>query len=469
MTTSGGSRGEARQDGRVLGIAILASFVAFLDSSIVNVALPAIRDELGGGLAGQQWVVNAYLVTLGALILVAGSMSDQFGRLRTLRLGLAGFLVTSLAVAAAPTLELLIAARAVQGVAGALLVPSSLALITSHFDEQGRGRAIGAWTAATSAAMLVAPLLGGLFIDLASWRWAFAINVLPIAAAFLLLAGLRARDVRRADARVDLVASACCALGLGGIVFALIEGPERGWADPLVAAVGCAGAVLFAVFVWGQRRPRASLMPLVLFRAGNFRAGNLATLFVYAALALNGFAVVVYLQQGAGLGATLAGLATLPMTVVMMLGSARVGAWAGRRGPRLFMALGPAIMAVGATLLLTVSAAFDYWLQVLPGVLLMGVGLTLTVSPLTSAVLGAVDPERSGVASAVNNAVARVAGLLAIAVLALIAGGDLDLEGFHRTAIATAVLFAAGSTVSWIGIRNTARTSRGTTNRPPAR
>ncbi|WP_344002035.1 MFS transporter [Microbacterium paludicola] len=444
-------------DRRVLAVAILASFVAFLDSSIVNVALPAIRADLGGGLAGQQWVVNAYLVTLGALILVAGSLSDLYGRKVVLRVGLIGFLVTSVAIAAAPGIEFAVIARAAQGIAGALLVPSSLALITTHFGEAMRGRAIGAWTAATSAAMLVAPLIGGLFIDLASWRWAFLINVLPIGITLWLLAGLGTPDVRKPGARVDLLASTLCALGLGGVVFALIEGPRLGWADPIVIAALLVGAALFAGFVLRERRSSEPVLPLALFRLRNFWAGNLATTFVYAALALNGFAVVVFLQETAGFSATLAGLASLPITVIMILGSSRVGRWADRRGPRLFMATGPAIMAIGSILLLTARDPLDYWLQMLPGIILLGVGLTVTVSPLTSAVLGAVDTGREGIASAVNNAVARVAGLLVVAMIAVIAGGDLDLDGFHRTAVATAALFAAGALASWAGIRNPRR------------
>ena len=442
---------------RVLAVAILASFVAFLDGAIVNVALPAIRAELGGGLAGQQWVVNAYLVTLGALILVAGSLSDLHGRKVILRVGLIGFLLTSVAIAAAPTIEFAIGARALQGIAGALLVPSSLALITTHFGEATRGRAIGAWTAATSAAMLVAPLIGGLFIDLASWRWAFLINVLPIGVTLWLLAGLQTPDVRRPGARVDLIASALCALGLGGVVFGLIEGSRLGWGDPLVLGAVIVGAALFAAFLLRQRRSPEPVMPLELFRIRNFWAGNLATTFIYAALALNGFAVVVFLQETAGFPATLAGAASLPITVIMILGSSAIGRWADRIGPRLFMTAGPAIMAVGAALLLTAGDPFDYWLQMLPGVVLLGVGLTVTVSPLTSAVLGSVEDGREGIASAVNNAVSRVAGLLVVAVIALIAGGDLTLQGFHRTAIATAVLFAAGAIASWAGIRNTPR------------
>lgn len=441
----------------VLAAAILASFVSFLDGTVVTVALPAIERELGGGLAVQQWVVDAYLITLGALILVAGSLSDVYGRLRMLRIGLVAFGVTSVAIAAAPSAELLVVTRALQGVAGALLVPSSLALITANFADAARARAIGIWTAATTGAMVAGPVLGGLSVDLLSWRLVFLINVLPIGVTLWLLAVLGHRDVRREGASVDILGAALCAAGLGGTVYALIEQPALGWASPGVWAPLIVGLVCFCGFLVRQRLARSPMMPLGLFRARNFWAGNLATVFVYAALSLNGFVMGVYLQQGAGLPATLAGLATLPTTLVMIALSSRVGALAGRLGPRLFMTAGPLVMAVGAALLLTVSDDFSYWWQVFPGVVVFGMGLTLTVSPLTAAVLGAVDPERAGIASAVNNAVARVAGLIAIALLSTIVGGSLDLAGFHRAAIATAVLLAIGGVASFAGIRNPAR------------
>jgi EmrB/QacA subfamily drug resistance transporter len=446
----------------VLAIAILASFVAFLDGTVVNVALPAIRDELGGGLATQQWVVDAYLITLGALILVAGSLSDVFGRIRILRIGLLGFGAASLAIAAAPTPEILIVARGVQGVAGALLVPSSLALITSTFRDAAQARAIGIWTAMTTAAMLIGPVLGGAFVDLASWRLAFLINVLPIAATLWLLAALGRTDVRRPGARIDWAGAALCTVGLGGMVFALIEEPNLGWSSPVIWAPFVGGMLAFAGFLVRQHLASDPMMPLSLFRARNFWTGNVATAFIYAALALNGFVLGVYLQQGAGLSATLAGLASLPATVLLVLLSERVGTLAGRRGPRLFMTVGPLVMAVGALMLLAVSPDFSYWTQVLPGTVVFGLGLSLTVSPLTSAILGAIEPERSGIASAVNNAVSRIAGLIVIAALATIVGGELDLEGFHRAAIATAVLMALGGIASFLGIR-------GTTSTAPAR
>lgn len=441
----------------VVAIAVLGSFVSFLDGTVVNVALPAIARELGGGLSTQQWTVDAYLVTLGALILVAGAASDAYGRILVLRVGLIGFGIASLAVAVAPSIELLIAARALQGVAGAFLVPSSLALITSTIEEPTRSRAIGLWTALTTGAMIVGPVLGGVIVDLSSWRLVFLINVLPIGVALWLLTRLDARDHREPDARIDWIGAVLCTAGLGLAVFALIELPNGGPAMPWLWGALVCGVALFAAFVVRQRAATRPLLPLDLFRSRTFAAGNLATLFVYAALSLNGFVVAVYLQQGAGLSATLAGLASLPTTILVIALSSRVGALSGRLGPRLFMSIGPVVMAAGCLLLLLVGDPFDYWWQVLPGMVLLGLGLAITVSPLTAAILGSVDSRRSGIASAVNNAVARVAGLLAIAALSSIVGGALDLGGFHRVALVTATLLVAGGVVSAIGVRNPTR------------
>ncbi|MFI8593005.1 MFS transporter [Microbacterium sp. NPDC078428] len=446
-----------RRQRLVLAIAVLASFVAFLDGTIVNVALPAIDRELGGGLVTQQWTVDAYLITLGALILLAGSVSDAFGRILVLRIGLIGFGIASVAIAAAPDPLVLVIARAAQGAAGAFLVPSSLALITSTFRDAAQGRAIGIWTSLTTGAMVVGPLIGGLFVDLLSWRLAFLINVVPIAVTLWLLRRLGEREQRRPDARIDWIGAALCTLGLGAAVFALIEQPNLGWGSPVIWGPLAAGLLMFGLFLVRQRTTRAPILPLDLFRARNFWTGNIATAFVYGALALNGFVVAVYLQQGAGLTATLAGLASLPITLMMILLSARFGTLAGRHGPRLFMTAGPLLMAAASLLLLTVSPEFSYWWQVLPSMLVFGLGLAVTVSPLTSAILGAIETERSGIASAVNNAVSRVAGLLVVATIGLIVGGRLDLDGFHRAAIVTAVLMLVGGLVSWVGIRNPAR------------
>lgn len=436
----------------VIAIAVLASFVTFLDGTVVNVALPAISEELGGGITTQQWVVDAYLITLSALILLAGSLSDAYGRVLVMRIGLIAFGIASVAVAAAIDPLMLILARGAQGAAGALLVPSSLALITATMRGDLQARAIGVWTAFTTAAQLVGPLLGGLFVDFLSWRFVFLINVLPIGVTLLLLARLHLPEHPR-GIRVDWWSGALCALGLGAIVFALIEQPNLGWASPAIWIPAVIGAALFAVFLWRQGRSATPLMPLWLFRVRDFGWGNLATLFVYAALSLNGFVVGVYLQQGAGLSATAAGLASLPMTILMILLSSRAGGWAGRWGPRIFMTVGPLIMAVGALMLLTVNTAFDYWAQVLPAMIVMGLGLSLTVAPLTAAILGAIDENHSGIASAVNNAVSRVAGLLVVAMLSTIVGGSLDLDGFHNAAWVTAAFLVLGGVVSWIGIR----------------
>jgi Arabinose efflux permease len=440
----------------VLTIAVLASFVAFLDGTVVNVALPAIVDELGGGIATQQWTVDAYLVTLGALILVAGSLSDAFGRLRILRIGLALFGLASVAIAAAPDPTFLVVARAVQGVAGALLVPSSLALITSEFDGRERGRAIGIWTALTSVAMIIGPLVGGVFVDLVSWRVAFLINVVPIGVTLALLAMLGRREETTTGVRIDVVGAVLCTLGLGGSVFALIEQQNLGWGHPAIWLPLALGVLAFVGFLVRQRFAPNPILPLRMFRSRNFWTGNLATWFIYGALGLTSLVVGVYLQEGAGLTATLAGLAALPSTILMILFSSRVGALSARFGARPFMTVGPIVAGLGTLLYLFVRPEpdFDYWWQALPAVVVFGMGLTLTVSPLTSAILASVESARAGTASAVNNAVARVAGLVMVALLGIIAGGELDLEGFQRATVVTAGLLIAGGVVSFLGIRD---------------
>lgn len=442
----------------VLVIAIIASFIAFLDGTVVTVALPAIRDEFGGGLATQQWVVDAYYITLAALILLAGSVSDAFGRILILRVGLIGFGITSIIIALSPDAVVLFVARALQGASGALLVPSSLALITSAMRGALQGRAIGIWTAWTTVAFIVGPILGGIFVDLVSWRWVFVINILPIGVALWLTTRLAQRDVRRPDARIDWIGAVLCTLGLGGTVYALIEQPQLGW-TPVIWAALIGGILLFGAFLWRQAVTTAPILPLGLFRVRNFWTGNVATVFIYAGIYLVDLVIIIYLQQGAGFSATLAGVGILPWIIMLTVLSPFAGAWAGRYGPRLFMTVGPIVMAAGTAMLLLVSADFDYWWQVLPALTVFGIGLGLTVSPLTATILGAIEPERAGIASATNNAISRVGGLLGIAMLATITGGALDLDGLHRAAIVMAALLVVGGIVAFLGIRNPARES----------
>lgn len=440
----------------VLWVAIVASFVSFLDGSIVNVALPAIADELGGGLITQQWVLDAYLLTLGSLILLAGSLSDTFGRLRVLQVGLVLFGLASVACALAPSDTALIVARGSQGVAAALLVPSSLALITSTFSAAAQARAIGTWTGWTGTAFLIGPVLGGSLVDLLSWRWIFAINVLPIAAALLLILRLQEPARRSARPPLDFVGAVLAAAGLAGPVFALIEHGRYGWGAPLVVVPLVVGIVSLGAFLLWERRTRHPMMPLGLLRRRNFAVGNLATAAVYGGLSLGGFAIAVFLQQTAGFSAAAAGAATVPTALISLLLSTRVGSLAGRYGPRLFMAVGPIIGGAGFLVMLTAREPFNFWLQVLPGILLFGVGLAITVAPLTAAILGSIGSEQSGIASAVNNAVSRVAGLVGIAAIAAVVGPATDFEAFHRLALATAVLLIAGGVVSGVGITNSA-------------
>ncbi|MHA7986723.1 DHA2 family efflux MFS transporter permease subunit [Rathayibacter sp. CAU 1779] len=440
----------------VLTVAILASLVAFLDGSVVNVALPAIERELGGGLVLQQWVVDAYLITLGALILLAGSLSDAFGRKRILMIGLFGFGIASIACAVAPDGVSLVAFRAIQGIAGALLVPSSLAIIIQVFSESDQPKAIGRWTAWTSAAMLVGPLLGGLFVDTLSWRLVFAINPIPIAVTIVILWRIRL-DHEHAHGHIDYLGAVLGAVGLGGVVFALIEQGQVGWGDPLVWGVGAIGCLSLVAFTVVELRSTQPMLPFALFRIRNFGVGNIATLAVYAALSLGTLIVGIYLQEVAGFKATLAGLALVPATVVSLLLSGRFGALSGTWGPRLFMAVGPLVAAGGYALLLTMGTEVDYWLEVLPGMLVFGLGLSITVAPLTAAILGAVPPEHAGIGSAINNAVARIAGLVAVACAGLIVAGPLDQAGMRRVLVVCVALLVAGGVVSAIGITNKKR------------
>jgi EmrB/QacA subfamily drug resistance transporter len=407
-----------RQQRLTLIATILGSTVVFLDGTVVNVALPAISDGLEVGLAGQQWVVEAYTLALVALLLVGGSLGDQFGRRRIFVIGLVAFGACSVLCAVAPSSGFLIGARALQGIAGALLVPGSLAIVAATFDGEARGRAVGTWTAWTGIATVIGPAGGGALIGLLSWRAIFWVNI-PLIAATVALALHSVRESRDEDAYmgIDYPGIVLSAIGLGGPTFALIEQPAHGWGDPMVWVPLVAGIVCFALFVLREALARHPMLPLGLFRIRNFSIANLTTFSAYAGLIGGLFFVGLFLQQVAGYSALEAGLATMPISVLMFFLSPRFGRVASGTGPRLPMCAGPIVGGVGLLLLLRVGSDPSYSTDVLPALLVFGVGLSATVAPLTATVLDSVDPHHVGIASGVNNGVSRVAGLLAIAIL----------------------------------------------------
>jgi EmrB/QacA subfamily drug resistance transporter len=407
--------------------AIMGSFVAGLDATAVNVALPAIRSDLGGGLAGQQWVSNAYLLTLGSLILVGGSLGDLFGDRRVFSLGVAGFGVVSVLCAIAPSIELLVAGRALQGAFGALLTPSALALIISAFPAAERGAAIGSWTAWAGIATVIGPLVGGYLVDAVSWRLIFAINVPFVALTLVLITiAVPAHEGGESRARLDWIGSLLTFFGLAGPVLALIRQPVVGWGSYQVWGAGSAGIVLLALFLAHERRTPAPMVPLELFTRRNFAIGNLQTFAMYGGLSVTFFFLVLFLQQVAGYDALEAGLALTPATLVMFALSKRMGRLADRYGPRLFMGLGPLIAAAGLALMLRIGADLDYATDLLPALLVFSLGLSLTVAPLTATVLADADESNAGIASGINNAIARVAGLLAVAAIGAVVAAQFS-------------------------------------------
>ena len=443
-----------------LAACILASSVAFLDATIVNVALPAISRDLGGGLIVQQWVVNAYALLLGALILVGGSLGDVFGEKRIFTLGVGGFGVASLLCAVAPTGGALIVARAIQGVAGALLTPAALAVIIATFNEDERGAAIGTWTAWGGIAGIAGPLVGGELVTAAGWRWIFLVNVPLIAVTLLLVARYVPASSARSGRHIDVPGAALAALGLGGPVFALIEQPRLGWASAGVIAPLVLGVVLLAAFLWRERHARDPMLPLGLFARHNFAVGNIETLAMYGGLSILFFLLSLFLQEVAHWKPTEAGLATLPTTLIMFALSRRFGRLADRFGPRLFMGAGPIVCAVGLLLFLRVGRHVSFITDLAPPLIVFALGLSMTVAPLTATVLAGVAPEQAGIASAVNNAVARIAGLLGVAVLGPIVGAALDVSTFHLALGAAAALLAAAGVLGGLMIRNPTRVVR---------
>jgi len=436
--------------------AILGSFVAGLDATAVNVALPAIRADLGGGLAGQQWVSNAYLLALGSLILVGGSLGDLYGERRVFSIGIGGFGGVSLLCAIAPSIGFLIASRALQGAFGALLMPSSLAVIVAAFSRDERGGAIGSWTAWSGIATVIGPLAGGYLVDAVSWRLIFAVNV-PFVIATLAIVSIAVppRGPGTRHASIDWLGAVLTFFGLAGPVLALIRQPVVGWGSPEVWGPGLGGLILLGIFIEHERRTPAPMLPLGLFKRRNFAVGNVQTFAMYGGLGITFFLLVLFLQEVAGYTALDSGFALLPSTIVLFLLSKRMGRLADRYGPRLFMGLGPLTAAVGLAWMTQLGAHINYLSDLLPPLLVFSLGLASTVAPLTAAVLSDADEGNAGIASGVNNAVARVAGLIAIAAIGAIVSSqftstlDQKLTGVTLSPAArTAVAQARKSTLA---------------------
>ncbi len=415
------------REGRwVLLATILASSMSFLDSTVVNVALPTLQRNFRAQLSSVAWVVDAYVLTLTAFILLGGSFGDIFGRRRALRLGLVVFATGSFLCGIAPTLPLLDLTRAVQGIGGALLVPSSLAILTASFDPSERGRAVGLWASLAGIGAAIGPLAGGLLVDTISWRGIFFMN-LPIAVFVYVVALPRVPESRdpEAEPHIDLPGAAIAVVFLAGLTFALIEGSSLGWTSPAVLTGFAAGAVGFVAFIVTERRSRHPMVPLSIFANRTFSSVNVATLVIYAALGGASLYLVLDVQQGRGYSAVVGGASLLPLTLTLLIGSPLAGRLADRVGPRAPMTIGPAVAGIGLLLAAATAHVSSYWASVFPSVLIFAVGLALTVAPLTTAVLSALGPNRAGIASGVNTAISRFGGLVAVAILPA-----LSLAGF---------------------------------------
>jgi EmrB/QacA subfamily drug resistance transporter len=445
----------------VIAATVLGSGMVFLDGSVVNVALPAIGKDLDTGLSGLQWTLDGYLVTLTALLLLGGSLGDRYGRRLVYVIGLIGFTGASVLCGAAPDTGVLVAARALQGVGGALLVPGSLAIIAATFHPDDRARAVGAWAGLAGVATAIAPFVGGWLVDSVSWRFVFLINV-PIAAVAVAFVLQHVPETRDADAtgRPDWLGAALTSLGLAAGAYALIEGPHG--MSGLVWAGAVVGVIALVAFVLVERRRPDPMLPLEVFRSRQFTGANLTTLAVYAGLGGVFFFVVLELQLVLGYSALEAGAALLPITIITALLSSRSGALAQKIGPRIPMTVGPLVVAAGIAWLSRVGPGDHYQTAVLPAVVVFGLGLVVTVAPLTATVLAAVDERHVGVASGVNNAVSRAAGLIAVAVLPAVAGADIGSDaaafddGYRTALLVGAAVCAAGGLIAWLTIRRCA-------------
>jgi EmrB/QacA subfamily drug resistance transporter len=433
----------------VLAATILGSSITFIDGTVVNVALPVLQRELRTDIVGAQWIVESYSLMLSALILVGGSLGDRLGRRRIFSAGLVLFAIASAGCGMAQTTAHLIAARALQGVGAAMLVPGSLAIISASFSKEERGRAIGTWSGFTAISAGVGPVLGGWLIENVSWRWIFFIN-LPLAAVALLITWTRVPESRDEGAgeRVDILGAATATLGLGGLVYGLLESGARGFKDSRVIVSLAAGALLLVLFVFVERRRGArAMMPLALFRSKTFAGANLLTFFLYGALSGLMFFLPFNLIQVQGYSPTGAGAALLPFVLTMFLLSRWAGGLVRRYGAKLPLVVGPVVAGAGLALFMLPGAeAGSYWTSFFPAVMLMSLGMAATVAPLTTTVMGAVEERHAGVASGINNAVSRTAGLISIAALGIVMAGafarnfnarvqSLDLPAETRSAL----------------------------------
>jgi len=442
---------------------VLASGMAFVDGTLVNVSLPAMQKALHATLAQMQWVVEAYALLLSALLLTGGALGDRYGRRRVFGIGVAVFTAASLGCALSGDAPMLIAARALQGVGAALLVPGSLALISAAFPPQERGRAIGTWSGWSGITTALGPVLGGWLVDRYAWNWAFLVNV-PAGVAVLLIAWRQLPESRDEGVEAaDIAGAVLATLALGGIVFALIESPARGWSSPVVRVGLALGLAAGVAFVRVERRARAPMLPFAQFRNRAFSAANALTLLLYAALGGGLFYLPLDLIRVRGYTATAAGSMLVPITILMLLFSGRAGRLADRVGARLPLTVGPAIAALGFALFAWLPSQGSFWTTLLPAVLVLGVGMTLTVAPLTTTVMNAVASEHAGIASGINNAVSRTAGLLGIAAFGLVvtAAGSFH-AGFRQVMLASALLAVLGGVIAGSMLRP----SRGTADRP---
>jgi EmrB/QacA subfamily drug resistance transporter len=469
MSTNGGNPQLALASGPgrwLLAATVLGSGMAFLDGTVVNVALPAIARDLGGGLVVQQWVLDGYLLTLSALLLLGGALGDRYGRRIVFLIGLVAFTVASVACGLAPTGGALIAARLLQGVGGALLVPGSLALINAVIRSEDRGKAVGSWAGLTGVASAVGPFVGGWLVDAVNWRWVFLLNIPFAIVAVWVVVRHVPESAPAKDGPLDWLGAVAVTLGLTGLTYALIEMPAHGW-SPLVVVASVVGVVALVAFPLIELRTASPLLPMTLFKNAQFTGTNIVTIAVYGALGGAFFLLTLQLQQGVGYTALEAGLSTLPITIIMLLLSSRIGALAQRTGPRLPMTVGPIVAGVGLALMAMIGPGGSFWTTVLPGVLVFGLGLSITVAPLTSSVLAGLDEAHVGAGSGANNAISRVAGLITVAVLPSLAGvqssgtGDLG-PGFDRAMLISAALCVIGGLIALLTVRQATRVERHT-------